>query len=323
MSGSPRTWTSTGLHSRSSSIDLSSEPRFWKRFVRHDPSTRHFIQLYRDPHLDLWLICWLDAQDTGYHDHDVSSGAVYVCDGTLHEDHFERTAGRLDARGDARASPGLRVRLRLLVHPRSPPRGWARLPPLSTRIRPRSGAWGTTSSGSPAPSAASRSRTRTSSPQRSRATRPSAQGSAESPDPAARTPAELPVDDVVMPDRADRGRVHVDRDGARDRAPSGGCPSRGTRTTRRRRTRGRAALRRSRALRCEPCPRARARRRTSRSGRGSRCRAVPTRVLSQASESVVRQRSSKEPVPRSLERVELDEAGCGLARAAHSSGDRS
>jgi len=70
--------------------DLSAQPRFWKRFVRHDPRTRHFVQLYRDPHLDLWLICWLDAQDTGYHDHDVSSGAVYVVEGVLNEDHFER-----------------------------------------------------------------------------------------------------------------------------------------------------------------------------------------------------------------------------------------
>lgn len=70
--------------------ELAGEPRFWRRFVRHDPNTRHFVQLYRDPHLDLWLICWLDAQDTGYHDHDVSNGAVYVCEGTLCEDHFER-----------------------------------------------------------------------------------------------------------------------------------------------------------------------------------------------------------------------------------------
>ena len=71
-------------------VDLGNEPRFWRQFVRHDPNTRHFLQLYRDPHLDLWLICWLDAQDTGYHDHDISSGAVYVCEGTLHEDHFGR-----------------------------------------------------------------------------------------------------------------------------------------------------------------------------------------------------------------------------------------
>jgi hypothetical protein len=70
--------------------ELATHPKFWRRFVRHDPETRHFTQLYRDPHLDLWVICWLDAQDTGYHDHDVSSGAVYVVEGALHEDHFER-----------------------------------------------------------------------------------------------------------------------------------------------------------------------------------------------------------------------------------------
>jgi hypothetical protein len=73
-------------------VDLAGAPRYWKGLVKHDPNTRYFNQLYRDPHLDVWLICWLDAQDTGYHDHDLSSGAVYVCDGILHEDHFERDA---------------------------------------------------------------------------------------------------------------------------------------------------------------------------------------------------------------------------------------
>ncbi len=71
-------------------VDLGGEPRFWQHLVQHDPNTRYFSQLYRDPHLDLWLICWLDAQDTGYHDHDLSSGAVYVCEGRLYEDFFGR-----------------------------------------------------------------------------------------------------------------------------------------------------------------------------------------------------------------------------------------
>jgi hypothetical protein len=34
------------------------------------------------------MICWLDDQKTGYHDHDLSSGAVFVCEGTLVEDRF-------------------------------------------------------------------------------------------------------------------------------------------------------------------------------------------------------------------------------------------
>jgi hypothetical protein len=74
-------------------VALGHEPRLWTEHVRHDPSTRHFVQLYRDANVDVWLICWLDAQDTGYHDHDLSSGAVYVCEGTLCEDYFYRDAG--------------------------------------------------------------------------------------------------------------------------------------------------------------------------------------------------------------------------------------
>jgi hypothetical protein len=73
-------------------VALGHEPQFWVEHVRHDPETRYFQHLYRDTNLDAWLICWLDAQDTGYHDHDVSSGAVFVCEGTLYEDYFYRDA---------------------------------------------------------------------------------------------------------------------------------------------------------------------------------------------------------------------------------------
>ena len=68
---------------------LGNERPLWNHLVRHDPEERYFAQLYRDAHVDVWLICWLDAQDTGYHDHDVSSGAVYVCEGVLAEDRFQ------------------------------------------------------------------------------------------------------------------------------------------------------------------------------------------------------------------------------------------
>jgi hypothetical protein len=71
-------------------VAISQERRFWGHLVHHDANTRYFHQLYRDPHLDVWLICWLNAQDTGYHDHDLSSGAVYVVEGFLCEDYFHR-----------------------------------------------------------------------------------------------------------------------------------------------------------------------------------------------------------------------------------------
>lgn len=71
-------------------VEVGAERSLWTAHVRHSPETRHYVQLYRDPHVDVWLICWLNAQDTGYHDHDLSSGAVHVCDGTLCEDFFWR-----------------------------------------------------------------------------------------------------------------------------------------------------------------------------------------------------------------------------------------
>src|SRR5262249_37462050 len=35
-------------------------PDFWRPLVRHDPGERVYVQLYRDPHVDVWMICWLD-----------------------------------------------------------------------------------------------------------------------------------------------------------------------------------------------------------------------------------------------------------------------
>jgi hypothetical protein len=66
--------------------ELGSRRDLWQHLVRHDPNTRVFEELYRDAHLDVWLICWLNQQETGFHDHDLSSGAVWVCDGELAED---------------------------------------------------------------------------------------------------------------------------------------------------------------------------------------------------------------------------------------------
>jgi predicted metal-dependent enzyme (double-stranded beta helix superfamily) len=69
-------------------VRLVEEESLWRRYARHDEQTRFYQQLYRDPNLDIWLICWVDGQSTGYHDHDRSSGAVCVADGTLYEDWF-------------------------------------------------------------------------------------------------------------------------------------------------------------------------------------------------------------------------------------------
>ena len=73
-------------------IEIGEEPGLWRPFERHEETERFYHQLYRDPNVDVWLQCWLAGQGTGYHDHDRSSGAVYVWRGSLYEDYFCRDA---------------------------------------------------------------------------------------------------------------------------------------------------------------------------------------------------------------------------------------
>ncbi len=65
--------------------ELAERPDLWRSRVRHDEQERVFVRLHRDHHVEAWLLCWVSSQETGLHDHDVSSGAVRVMDGRLRE----------------------------------------------------------------------------------------------------------------------------------------------------------------------------------------------------------------------------------------------
>lgn len=65
---------------------IGRERWIWAPHARHEQHERLSVLLHRRDALDVWLICWLDAQETGLHDHDRSAGAFYVCEGALVED---------------------------------------------------------------------------------------------------------------------------------------------------------------------------------------------------------------------------------------------
>jgi hypothetical protein len=67
---------------------LAADPARWRHLVRHDPGARVYEELLRDDHLAVWLICWMEDHDTGFHDHDLSAGAVAVVDGAVREDRL-------------------------------------------------------------------------------------------------------------------------------------------------------------------------------------------------------------------------------------------
>jgi hypothetical protein len=67
---------------------LAARPQLWAHLVRHDPGERVYEELLRDNHLAVWLICWMEDHDTGFHDHDRSAGAVAVASGSVVEDRL-------------------------------------------------------------------------------------------------------------------------------------------------------------------------------------------------------------------------------------------
>src|SRR3954463_7838237 len=60
---------------------LAARPDLWDHLIRHDPEARVYEELLRDDHVAVWLICWMRDHDTGFHDHDMSSGGVAVAAG--------------------------------------------------------------------------------------------------------------------------------------------------------------------------------------------------------------------------------------------------
>ncbi|MDP9849617.1 cysteine dioxygenase [Streptosporangium lutulentum] len=79
--------------------ELAADPSRWAEEVKFpEEGGRHYASLYRDSYVDIWLLCWRPEDDTGWHDHDTSSGAVRVVAGTLLEcnpriggEHLETT----------------------------------------------------------------------------------------------------------------------------------------------------------------------------------------------------------------------------------------
>ena len=67
---------------------LARDPDRWVHLVGFDDDERVYASLHRDAHVDVWLLCWTPVNDTGWHDHDISSGAVAVVAGELVENNL-------------------------------------------------------------------------------------------------------------------------------------------------------------------------------------------------------------------------------------------
>ena len=68
--------------------ELAGHPERWIDLVKHDRTQRVYEELFSDEHVTAWLICWMEDHDTGFHDHDISCGAVAVVSGSVREERL-------------------------------------------------------------------------------------------------------------------------------------------------------------------------------------------------------------------------------------------
>jgi predicted metal-dependent enzyme (double-stranded beta helix superfamily) len=67
---------------------LQSDPDAWLPLVRANPERRHYELLRHDERVTVWVISWMAGHDTGFHDHDISDGAVAVAQGSVREERL-------------------------------------------------------------------------------------------------------------------------------------------------------------------------------------------------------------------------------------------
>jgi hypothetical protein len=83
----------TGTELEALAAGIAHQPESWAHHVAFDGQDRVYVSLHRDAHIDVWLLCWTPENDTGWHDHDVSSGAVAVVAGELVENNLTLAHG--------------------------------------------------------------------------------------------------------------------------------------------------------------------------------------------------------------------------------------
>ena len=82
---------------------LRADRLLWEPLVRHTREQRHYELLRHDETVMAWVISWMNDHDTGFHDHDVSAGAVAVAQGHIREERLRLGAppeSRVYSEGD-------------------------------------------------------------------------------------------------------------------------------------------------------------------------------------------------------------------------------
>ncbi len=64
---------------------VAAEPGCWSDVARFDPGRRWYQRLDLADDYEIWLLTWMQGQNTGFHDHGDAAGAFAVAQGRVRE----------------------------------------------------------------------------------------------------------------------------------------------------------------------------------------------------------------------------------------------
>ena len=68
--------------------DLAAQPERWGHLLCPSSGTRAYELVWSDENVNAWVIWWDEDSDTGWHDHDESSGGIAVISGYVREERL-------------------------------------------------------------------------------------------------------------------------------------------------------------------------------------------------------------------------------------------
>jgi Cysteine dioxygenase type I len=74
-------------------IAIRDRPGLWEPLLVADAHRRRYRLLYEDERTDIWVLCWMPGQSTGFHDHDVSGVGIAIARGMILERQLRLPTG--------------------------------------------------------------------------------------------------------------------------------------------------------------------------------------------------------------------------------------
>jgi predicted metal-dependent enzyme (double-stranded beta helix superfamily) len=89
-------------------IAIRDRPGLWEPLLVIDAHRRRYRLLFEDERTDIWVLCWMPGQSTGFHDHDMSDVGIAIAQGMVIERQLRLPTGASSQAlcpGDTRQGP--------------------------------------------------------------------------------------------------------------------------------------------------------------------------------------------------------------------------